>query len=138
MEIISIIVPIVVLFFSVFTFCRYDIKIKKQKLKRFQEKDNASKKAVIEANVIWGARGARIIKLFNSGKAIAKNVVITISGNPNVFIYEIPNSLDIRPQNSIDIRISVFDGSPSVITIVCEWKDDFKQANKDIQTIQIL
>lgn len=75
--------------------------------------------------------------MYNKGKAIAKNVVVTFPGEPNVLISDYPTSIDIRPQNSMEINVHTFMGSPDTLQIDFEWQDNLKSDNEDSQTIQI-
>ncbi len=142
------IIPIVIsssaLLLSLYTYFRHDAKIKNQsalinqfQLEKLRKETDSEKKANIEANVINKEKGKRIIKVYNKGKATAKNVIVTFPGEPDVMITEYPSSIDIRPQNSMEIYVHTFIGSPDTMQIDFEWQDNFKLDNKDSQTIQI-
>lgn len=77
-----------------------------------------------------------MIKVYNKGKAIAKNVVVTFE-DPNLIISKYPSSIDILPQHSIDIKTTVFYGSPSIIKINFEWEDGVKLDNRGSQVVQL-
>ncbi|WP_339904874.1 hypothetical protein [uncultured Cyclobacterium sp.] len=144
LQIIPIIVSTMALGFSLYTHFKYDAKIKKQntlinqfQLDKFKKETDSEKRAIIEANVVKGEKGKRIVKVYNKGKAIAKNVVVTFPGASNVFIMDYPASIDIRSQNSIDIQINASKISPETLTINFEWEDDLSLNNKDSQIIQV-
>ena len=132
---------------GVFTYCKHDKKIKSQdekinqyKLELIKKQKVDEKKAIIEAHIIKGDRYKRIIKVYNKGKAIARNVNVIIPEMGNFQVANNPCPIDIRHQNNIDIEIRAFmskDSSNSKIDIEFEWSDDFCELNKDIQTIQL-
>jgi hypothetical protein len=143
-QIIPIAISAFALTLSLYTYFRHDAKIKKQnalinqfQLEKFKKETDSEKKAIIEANVINREKGKRIIKVYNKGKATAKNVAVTFPGEPNVTISDYPASIDIRPQNSMEIYVHTFAGSPDTMQINFEWQDNLKLDNKDSQTIQI-
>ena len=77
--------------FSLYTHFKYDDKIKKQNalinkftLDKLEKEAELDKKAIVEVNLIRGDKGKRIIKVYNRGRAKAKNVRVTFPGNPNV------------------------------------------------------
>ena len=144
MEIIGIIISIFALAFATLTYFKHDLKIKKQdaiinsyQIEKIKLEKEQEKKAIIEANVISHTKGKRIIKIYNKGKSIAKNVTVNIPENDGYSILKNPCPIDIKPLNSIEIIIIVFNNDPDKIEIDFEWKDDFNDKNKDSQTIQI-
>lgn len=143
-QIIPIIISSLALLLSLYTYFKYDKKIKKQsalinkfQLIKLKKESESEKKAIIEANVIKGDKGKRIIKVYNKGKATAKNVIVTFSDEPNVSFTNYPQSIDIRPQNSIEIIFYAFIGSQDTLEINFEWEDGLNKENKDSQIIQI-
>lgn len=143
-QIITIAISAFALLLSLFTYFRHDAKIKKQsalinqfQLEKFKKETDSEKKAIIEANVINKEKGKRIIKVYNRGKATARNVVVTFPGEPEVIILDYPISIDIKPQNSMEINVQAYAGSPDTLQIDFEWQDNFKSDNKDSQIIQI-
>lgn len=92
---------------------------------------------MIEANVIKNEKGQRIIKVYNKGKSTAKNVIVTFSGEPNIFPLDYPRSIDIRPQNSMEIIFYKSKESPDTLQINFKWEDDLKKDNQGSQIIQI-
>lgn len=136
------------LLLSVYTYFKHDRKIKDQNklinkytLEKLAKENELEKKAIIEANVIKGERGSsRIIKVYNKGKAVAKNVVVSFPDEPNVHISEYPSPIDIKPQNSIDINLTISYGPsspPNTIKINFEWEDGIKLDNRDTQIVQL-
>jgi hypothetical protein len=137
-------IAVLALILSVFTYFKHDLKIKKQdallneyhieKIKIEKEKE---KKAVIEANVITDHKGRKIVKVYNKGKSLAKNVDVIFPENNGFEKLNNPCPIDIKPQNGIEIILIVFNSSPTKIEIKFEWQDDFKEINTDTQMIQI-
>lgn len=144
MEIAGLVISIIALLLALFTYFKHDLKIKKQaalinkyQIEKIEKEKTGEKKAVIEANVIKGNKGTRQLKIYNKGKSIAKNVIVTI---PNIDGFQVINNpcpIDIKPQNGIEISLIVFMGSPEKIDIEYKWSDDFSDINNDKQTIQL-
>lgn len=143
-QIIPIIISSSALLLSLYTYLKHDKKIKKQsslinefQLTKLKKETESEKKAKIEANIIKGEKGKRTIKVFNKGKALAKNVVVTFLEQPNISLTNYPESLDIRPQHAMEITFYAFIGSPDTLQINFEWEDELSKNNKDSQIIQI-
>lgn len=141
---VPIIISVFAVGFSIYTYRKHDRKIKEQNklindftLEKLTKEKELEKKAIVEANVIKYDKGKRVIKVYNRGKATAKNVRVTFDEDPNLLISEYPSPIDILPQHSIDIRTTVFSGSPNTAKITFEWEDGVKLDNKYTQTIQL-
>ena len=139
-----IIISVLAFGFSLYTQFKYDDKIKKQNalinkftLDKLEKEAELDKKAIVEVNLIRGDKGKRIIKVYNRGRAKAKNVRVTFPGNPNVIIREYLSPVDINPQNSMEIYLTVFIGSPSTLQMEFEWEDGVRLDNRDNQVIQL-
>lgn len=145
MNILAIIISSLALIFSVFTYLRHDKKIKQQSsllnkyhLERIEKEKIEEKKAIIEANVIPSQKGSRIIKVYNKGRSIARNVDVKIPPNNGYHVFTNPCPIDIRPQNGIEIKLgALIEGHPNKIEIEFEWSDDYNGHNNEKQTIQI-
>lgn len=133
MEIAGIVISIIALFLSLFTYIKHDVRIKQQaaKLNEYQlDKIEIEKQeeiqAIIEANVINGDRGKRTIKVYNKGKSTARQVDVII---PKIEGYQVvanPCPIDIRPQNRIDISLITFNGAPDKIILNLIGKMNFE------------
>jgi len=139
-----IIISLLAFGFSLFTYRKHDKKIKDQTklindftLEKLTKEKELEKKAIVEANDERYDKGKRIIKIYNRGKATAKNVKVSFPDDPNIIIREFPSSFDISPQNSMDISVSIFVGSPSTIKIAIEWEDGIRFNNKDTRIMQL-
>ena len=142
-QIIPFVISILALILSFYTYFKDDKKIKKQstlinefQLIKLKKEAEAEKKAIIEANVIKDEKGKRIIKVYNKGKFLAKNVIVTFSDEPNISFMDYPKSIDLRPQNSMEIIFYAFMGSPNILEINFKWEDGIKKDNQDSQIIQ--
>lgn len=144
MDILGLIVSFIALFFGLFTYIKHDIKLKKQseQINKYQlERINIEKeeklKAIIEADAVDSGKGNKLIKVINKGKAIAKDVKVIVPELPGYSIREYPSSMDLKPQQGMDILLFLFPGHPDTIRIEFKWSDDFKNDNQDTQTIQL-
>jgi len=144
MEIVGLIISIVAILFSLITYFVNDNKIKRQEralneyqLNKIAEEKEKSKKAIVEANITNYKKGEKLIKVYNKGMSIARNVKVLIPETNGVQVYEYPCPIDILPNNGIDIRLMLFIGHPNKIEISFTWNDDFKDNNKFSQMIQL-
>lgn len=144
MEIAGFIISVIALFSAAYTYFIHDKKIKQQsallneyQLDKIEKEKKEEKKAIIEARIEKGHNGNRIIKIYNKGKCIAKEVNVIIPETDGFFVFNNPCPIDIRPQNGIDITLGAFiENCPDKIEISFEWSDDFAKNNKDKQPIQ--
>lgn len=144
MEFFSVILSLLAIVFSLFTYFKHDIKIKKQEallnqyeLEKFEAEKLESKRAIVEANMIKGLKGQRIIKVYNKGKSIARDVKVSIPELKGIEVMNNPCPIDIRPQNSIEISLLAFAESPDKMTIEIKWQDEFQKLNLESQVLQI-
>jgi len=144
MEIIGLIISVAAILFSLFTYLKHDRKINEQSkilneynIERINKEKNEAKKAIIEAYVYSADRGMRIIKVYNKGQTVAKNVNIIIAEVRGIGVMKNPSPIEIRPQNSVEIKLSKSLAAPEKIDLTFEWSDDFNENNRDIQTIQL-
>jgi archaellum component FlaF (FlaF/FlaG flagellin family) len=137
MEVISLIIAIMALLFSGITYFAHDRRLKKQEeqinayhLQKQEEEKTELKKAVVRGNVVKGEKGRRIIKVFNAGKAVARNIDIKLLGDGefiggnNPFPYEFLN-----PQEGTEMTLFMHMGSPDKLLIELSWIDDFQTNN---------
>jgi hypothetical protein len=145
MDIVGIIISLIALFLSAFTYLKHDKKIKQQSallnkyhLDKIEKEKVDEQKAIIEANVIKGLKGNRTVKIYNRGKCLARQVNVIIPKSDGFHVFNNPCPIDIRPQNGIEISLGAFlENCPDTIDIYFEWIDDFDKNNKDKQTIQL-
>lgn len=144
MSIIAIIISLLALILSFYTYLKHDriIKDQSRQINQYQlEKiDNERvdlKKALIEASVMK-ERGKRTIYVYNKGKCVATNVEVIIPESDYYMIFSNPCPININPQNSIKILLSAIAvGCPNKIDLTFKWEDDFNKTNEATQTIQL-
>ena len=144
METWSFVMSVAALLFSGFTFFFYDHKLKRQdtkineyQLKQWETEEKDSKKAQIRGNIFEGPKGSRIMKIYNSGRAIARNIRVDglnvksiIVQDKGLFPYELMN-----PKDYTELKIFLFEGGASKLTIKFIWDDD---SGKDNEFEQVL
>src|SRR5690554_1505847 len=144
MEVAGLIISISVLLLALFTYFKHDWKIKKQatllnkyQIEKIEKEMIVEKRAILEANVIPSEKGTRIIKVYNKGRSLAKNVNVIIPNRTRFDIFNNPCPIDIRPQNGIEIKLALYMNGPDKIDLTFEWTDDYKEKNSEVQTVQI-
>ena len=131
---------------SVFTYFKHDKKIKAQEqiindyqINKIAKENEDSKKASIRGNIIKGDRGKRTLKVYNCGKATARDIRVegldigslAVMRN-DLFPYELMN-----PQDYTEVVIWIVKGSPSTIKLKYVWDDDFGQNNEFEQVLTL-
>lgn len=131
---------------SVFTYFKHDKKIKAQEqiindyqINKIAKENEESKKASIRGNIIKGDRGKRTLKVYNCGKATARDIRVEgldmgsfVVMRNDLFPYELMN-----PQDYTEVIIWVVKGSPSTIKLKYIWNDDFGQNNEFEQVLTL-
>lgn len=147
LEVISIAISIVAILGSLTTYLVHEKKLKSQErkineyqIRKFEAEDAEMKKAFIRANLIKGDRGKRIIKIYNKGKATARNVCFSIVEGDDIenklFIGHNPFPLQYMNEHDyVDLIIHLHSGSPDQVTIRLTWEDDFKSDNVHSQIL---
>ncbi|MCT4083751.1 hypothetical protein HZP81_08325 [Elizabethkingia anophelis] len=132
---ISLFVSLLTFLFTIFTFFRYDrkqknldAKLKNYELQEIELKAISEKQAQVKANIIKGDRGKRTVKIFNSGKAIARNIRLEFEPqNDFSFLFDkekFPFEF-LNPQEGTDYSFQVVKEYPRQIRIILFWDDDF-------------
>ena len=131
---------------SVFTYFKHDKKIKTQEqiindyqINKIAKENEEIKKASIRGNIIKGDRGKRTLKVYNCGKAAARNIRVegldieslAVMRN-GLFPYELMN-----PQDYTELIIHIVKGSPSTIKLKYIWDDDFGRNNEFEQVLTL-
>lgn len=145
-NIISSVLSIIAIGFSLYTYYVYDRKLKKQEhlihtyqLRQFQSEEQENKKADIvgEISLIRGEK--YILNICNKGRASAKNIHIEGFDIENYSIcniailpYKCLNSNETFSLNIFRIRRSI-----PTMTITYIWDDDWGNNRKKQQTIQM-
>ena len=146
MELYSLIISVLALIASVFTYLRHDKKLKEQErrineyqLKQIEKEDLESKKAAIRGNIVKGLKSGRTLKVYNSGRATAHNIRVeglNVNGifymRRDIFPYELMN-----PQDYTELTMHLTYGCPSTIKLKYIWDDEFGDNNEFEQVLTI-
>lgn len=146
MEIASLAISILAILGSVITYFYHDKKIKSQEarineyeLSKIENEKAEALQAKVRANYFESGTGRLTIKIYNSGRAIAKN--IRIEFNPSDFnklirMDNFPYPY-LNPQDSTEIYMFLHTGMPNTIEIKIQWDDDNKDNNLHTQIIPL-
>lgn len=146
MEVWGLIISILALLASAFTYFKHDKKLKEQErkineyqLKQIEKEDLESKKAAIRGNIVKGLKGKRTLKVYNSGRAIACNIRIEgldVEGlfhrADEVFPYELMN-----PQDYTEVNIMLFNNCAPTIKLKYIWDDESGKNNEFEQVLTL-
>ena len=146
MEVWGLIISILALVASAFTYFKHDKKLKDQErkineyqLKQIEKEDLESKKAAIRGNIVKGLKGHRTLKVYNSGRAIARNIRIEgldVEGlfhrADEVFPYELMN-----PQDYTEVNIMLFNNCAPTIKLKYIWDDESGKNNEFEQVLTL-
>lgn len=146
MELYSLIISVLALIASIFTYFMHDKKLKEQErkineyqLKQIEKENLENKKAAIRGNIVKGLKGGRTLKIFNSGRATARNIRIDgldVDGvfymPQDLFPYELMN-----PQDYTELTMHLTYGCPSTIKLKYIWDDEFGDNNEFEQVLTI-
>ena len=113
------------------------VKINEYQLRQLEAAEQDSKKGQIRGNIIKGQKGARTLKIYNSGRAIARN--IRIEGintediavmNNGLFPYELMN-----PQDYTELNLFIIGRYTPKLQVKYIWNDE---SGKDNEFEQVL
>ena len=123
---ISLILAILSFIFSVKS-QRLQNKVNKLELKlKEYELDDLQQQACIEARIIHIHKNHYKMKIWNSGKSTAKNIVASWDATEYVLIFDkekMPFE-ELKSQKSFELSISTYNGSPRKLNIKTEWDDE--------------
>jgi hypothetical protein len=101
-------------------------------LERQEEDSQAGRRADISANLVKVADSRWRLKVFNRGRAVARNV--SISADSDLLVQEDIDSKfpleALEPQQGVDLLARVSLGSAGKHAIALSWDDDFQMANQ--------
>lgn len=147
MDLWSLVISILALIASFFTYFKHDKKLKEQErkineyqLKQIETEVEESKKAIVRGNIVKGLKSnARILKVYNSGRATARNIRVEglevngiVHRGENLFPYEFLN-----PQDYAELTIYLVIGCPNTIKLKYIW-DDESGVNNDFEQVLTL
>jgi hypothetical protein len=144
-DIISSALSLFAIVLTITMYLKHDKRLKKQEeklnayqLRKIDEEESENRKALIKGNIVKGDKGSRVLKIFNSGRAVARNIRVeylsdmeNISPRDDHFPYELLN-----PQDSSEIFLLLSVGAFK-LHIKFIWDDDFKNDNECIQMLTL-
>jgi len=145
METVSIILSVLAVLGSIFTYFYHDRKIKNQEkrlneyqLKKFELENIENQKAQIKGNVIKTGAGNRSLIIFNAGKSTAHNIRLKILSDTNGIIdLEFDPYEMLNPQEKTETRFFLSEGHTPTLKVKYIWNDSFKENNEFVQVITI-
>lgn len=139
----SFIVATMALVGTIFTYFKHDKKIKAQEKLindyqhgKIEEEKIQKMQAEVRASIIVGSKGLRTLRVYNKGKASAKNVRLIIHDEPECLYSLNPFPL-LNEHENVDLNIHLHMGSPDNISFELLWDDAFKMNNSHLQTVQL-
>ncbi len=146
MDLISLILSILALSFSVFIYFYHDRKIKKQEkllndynIRKNEQEEIENKKACIRANMIKLNGGKYAMKIYISGKAEAKNINVQFMDKLKGF-YTTENKYSykqILPHDGTEFILLATEGHEDSIGLRLSWDDAYKVANEFVQNVNV-
>jgi len=141
----SLIISILALIVTIYTYIKHDRKIKEQEqlinkhqIAKIEEEKTQLKQAIVRASLIPGNKGSRILRVYNKGKASATNVRLIINDEPNYLYATNPFPFPLLNESeNVDLNISLHNGTPDNISFIILWNDEYKEDNAHSQTVQL-
>ncbi len=134
---VSLIISLLALIGTGYTYIAHDKKLKRQEehlnlyqIKKIKDEELAERKAFIRANLVKSNKSS-ILKVFNSGKCIARNIDLEINADDDAFLYAsnpFPYEF-LNPQESTEIHLHATYKAPGKFRIKLIWDDDSKTGN---------
>ena len=146
-SIISLIVAFFALAFSFFTYFVHDRELKSQEkrinayhLNALEREDAETKQAKIRGNIIPSrSKGGRILKIFNAGHSIARNVSVEWLNPDDEVMVQWKFGLigEITPQNGRSYNILLCEGHSETMRLRYTWADDYSDNNVFEEDVQL-
>ena len=146
MEVLSIVIAILALGFSCYTFFAHDRRLKKQEnqineyqLRSMVQSEDDNKKAVIRAKALKYTGGKRTLYICNTGKAKARNLNVDIPNEDEIYASspEFPlHYEELLSDASREVTLLLSEGDDE-LTLTFEWEDEYSKTNKETQTIDL-
>lgn len=117
-----------------------DEEYKRLQIERMKQEDVEKRKACIRGNIVQGGKaGSRTLKIFNSGKAEARNIKVEwLNNSEDVIIQGDFSELgNLTPQNSRSFHMVLATGHPDVMMLRYTWEDDNSKTNTLEEQVQI-
>ena len=122
----SIIISILALIGTVYTYFVHDRKIKRQE------------SIINEYQLVKYDSGKRVLKFYNRGKAMATNINIQGLDIQAIDIYDniLPYEL-LNPQDYAEITFRIIMNAPSIIKLTYTWDDAYQTGNSSTQILSL-
>jgi hypothetical protein len=117
-----------------------DMEYKKLQIEKLKVEAEARLKAVIRGNIVESrTKGNRILKIFNAGQAIAKNVNVEwLNPDDEVIVqWEFGLIGEISPQNGRSYNIALCMGHSDTMRLRYTWDDDYRENNVFEEDVQL-
>lgn len=112
----------------------------KLQVERLKREEAEHRQAKIRGNIIPSStRGKRILKIFNAGQALAKNVTVEWL-NPDKLVmvhWEFGLIGEITPQNGRSYNIALCEGHNDVMRLRYTWVDEYSDNNVFEEDVQL-
>ena len=112
-----------------------EIELKLKELELAEKEKEQQKEACVEANIVHVSKSNYKLKIWNSGKAIAKNVSASWDSNSEIMCFDndkMPFEF-LEPQKGFDLAITKFIGAANKICITTEWEDEAGEKHSKTQ-----
>lgn len=141
----SFLLSVIAIIGTVYTYLKHDRKIKAQEklindyqLGKIEEEKIQKRQAVVRASLIPGTKGHRILRVYNKGKATARNVRLIIKDEPDYLYTTNPFPFPaLNESENVDLNIHLHMGSPDDISFEILWDDEYSSDNSHEQTVQL-
>ena len=144
-SIISCVVAVASAVFALVKFVSYDKKltsldtaIKEYQLKNIKDEEELSKRAFVEANAYYHKQDLTIVKFYNKGKAIARNINFETLDDIRLqapYAEQLLPYSVLNPQESFELKIRTW-SNKVVCQIKITWEDDCGKQER-IQALQL-
>lgn len=117
-----------------------DMEYKKLQIAKIKAEAEDRQKAVIRGNIIKEHKdAASTLKIFNAGKATARNVRVEwLNKNGNVILTSHFSEIgELTPQNSRSYSLHLAIGHPETMDLRYSWDDDFSEGNQITESLQL-
>jgi hypothetical protein len=146
MDVAGLLISILAILFTAYTYLIHDRKIKKQEkllneyqIKKIESEEIESLKANVEAHIYEEKQGKNVIKVYNKGKATARHLNVNIPDSNNyIKVGTNPCPIDLKPLQGIEFTILLSTNYPDKLTITYEWGDGINENNIESQDLQLL
>ena len=145
-SIISCVIALGSVTFSIYKFASYDKKIasldttiKEYQVKSLKKEDELSKRAKIGANPYSNKNGLIKVKFYNSGKSIAHNINFETIDDIELQVFDLDTLLPfpiLNPQESFEVQMRYW-GQEAVCRIKITWEDECGK-QEHVQALQLI